>query len=179
MIRRIRTFLVLLAALPCGGALLIACSVQVGRLAPLDRVTPASRDARWATVVYVIDGDTIIITLDGRQTRVRLLGIDAPEDTGRHNCFGEQATAELRRLLPHGSAVLLAHDQRRIDPYGRDLTYVWRSDGAFVNRILVRRGFATTLVIPPNVRYQQELNRAEELARRERAGLWRSCAVRT
>ncbi|HEU5156909.1 MAG TPA: thermonuclease family protein [Streptosporangiaceae bacterium] len=135
------------------------------------RAGPVTR----ATVAYVIDGDTIIVTMRARRVRVRLLGIDAPEDTGRRGCFGARATAALRRLLPTGADVRVAVERHRADPYGRALGYVWRSDGLFVNRVLLRRGYATTLFLPPAGSYRVEFAAAEARARTLRAGLWRSC----
>ena len=126
-------------------------------------------------VAYVIDGDTIIVTARARRTRVRLLGLDAPETTPRRDCFGARAVAGLRRLLPTGTAILLAVDRRRADPYGRALGYVWRADGMFINRDLIRRGYATTLFLEPTGPYRAEFAAAEALARAARAGLWRVC----
>jgi micrococcal nuclease len=132
-----------------------------------------------ARVAYVIDGDTIIVMARGRRVRVRLLGLDAPEDTLRRGCFGRQATAGLRSLLPAGAAILLADDPRRADPYGRALGYVWRADGTFVNRVLLRRGLATTLFLPPaGDPFRARLAAAETAARAARTGLWRACAHR-
>ena len=130
-----------------------------------------------AKIDYVIDGDTLLVTAGERPVRVRLLGVDAPEDTRRRECFGGQATAGLRRLLPTGSTVLLAV-QRRRDPYDRDLAFVWRADGMFVNLTLVRRGYATTLFLSPGDRHRPLLVGAEDMARDTRSGLWRACASR-
>lgn len=160
-------------ALPLASASSSASSLAA--LAPPRRAAPA-------TVAYVIDGDTIVAVPRAhagargtRRVRVRLLGLDAPEDTRRHGCFGAPATAALRRLLPEGAAILVAVDRRRADPYGRALGYVWRADGTFVNRVLVRRGYATTMFLPPAGPYRAELAAAEALARTARAGLWRAC----
>jgi micrococcal nuclease len=134
-------------------------------------IAPGTR----ATVAYVIDGDTIIVAARARRTRVRLLGLDAPEATRRRECFGDRATAGLRRLLPAGTAILLAVDRHRADPYGRALGYVWRADGMFINRAVLRRGYATTLFLPPAGPYRGEFAAAEALARAARAGRWRAC----
>jgi micrococcal nuclease len=138
---------------------------------------PIARPPRAAParVVHVIDGDTIIVAARARRLRVRLLGIDAPEDTRRRGCFGSQATTALRRMLPAGVTVRLAVDRRRADPYGRALGYVWRAGGALVNRVLVRRGYATTLFLPPDGPYRTELAAAQAQARAARTGLWRAC----
>jgi micrococcal nuclease len=173
------------------GALLSAialtgCPAVSGRapsVAPRGRPRPTTATtatmpaptATRALVAYVIDGDTIIVTARARRTRVRLLGLDAPEATRRRGCYGARATAGLRSMLPTGTAILLAVDRRRVDPYGRALGYVWRADGVFVNRDLIRRGYATTLFLPPAGSYRGELAAAEALARSARAGLWRAC----
>ncbi len=155
------------------------CAPPSGRAAPVAPVPTTSTapppQALRATVAYVIDGDTIIVRARARRLRVRLLGIDAPEDTRRRDCFGAQATAALRGLLPEDTAIMVAVDRRRADPYGRALGYVWRPDGVFVNRVLIRRGYATTLFLPPDGPYHAELTAAEALARASRAGLWRAC----
>ena len=39
--------------------------------------TPPPRSS--ATVVRVVDGDTVDVSLDGRQERIRLIGMDTPE----------------------------------------------------------------------------------------------------
>jgi micrococcal nuclease len=151
------------------------------RPVPAAPVVPATQAAAvaiartWATVAYVIDGDTVIVAARARRTRVRLLGLDAPEATRRRDCFGGQATAGLRRLLPAGTAIRLAVDRHRADPYGRALGYVWRADGLFVNRVVLRRGYATTLFLPPAGPYRGEFAAAEAQARAARAGLWRAC----
>ena len=59
------------------------------------------------------------------------------------------------------------------DRYGRALAYVWLDDGRFLNRLLVARGYAQTLTIPPNVEYADELRRGGAArARRAGRGLW-------
>lgn len=159
-----------LVFLALAAAVLSGCAVPRTAAAP-----PEPYETTRAAVAYVIDGDTLIVTTGHRRSRVRLLGLDAPEDTRRHDCFGGQSSAELRWLLPRGSPVLIARDRHRRDPYGRALAYVWRPDGTFVNRVLLRGGFATTMLLPPAGRHRGELLTAESRARRDHAGLWRAC----
>jgi micrococcal nuclease len=67
--------------------------------------------------------------------------------------------------------VELELDAQKRDRYGRLLAYVWL-DGAMVNWLLVRRGWAVTLSYAPNRRYAPILDAAERQARLERRGLW-------
>jgi len=128
-------------------------------------------------VVDVIDGDTIVVsTVAGRFDTVRLLGVDTPETkhpTRGVECYGAEASAfATRRLLGH--VVRLESDVERRDVYGRRLAYVWL-DGERFNDVLLRRGYARFLVIPPNDRYGRDLLQAELEARRSHRGLWGVC----
>lgn len=128
-------------------------------------------------VVDVIDGDTIVVAqAGGRTDTVRLLGVDTPETkhpTRGVECYGPEAAAFTeRRLL--GRLVRLEPDVERRDQYGRRLAYV-TVDGTRFNDLLVRRGYARFLVIPPNDRHARALLAAELAARHRRRGLWRAC----
>jgi micrococcal nuclease len=129
-----------------------------------------------ASIVRVVDGDTVIVRMNGRRERVRLIGVDAPETWLRHDCFGTEATLALRRLAPPGALVHAAADAERRDRYGRLLLYLWTSHGAFVNADLIREGFARTMTIPPNTSRASVFQEAERTARHTLAGLWHACA---
>jgi micrococcal nuclease len=140
----------------------------------------ASRTVANATVVRVVDGDTIRARLDGAgEERVRLIGIDTPETKDPRRpvqCFGREAAARTAALLPPGTRVRLERDVEPRDRYGRLLAYVWRaSDGLFVNLSLARDGYALALTIPPNVAHADEIVAAVRAAREEGRGLWSAC----
>jgi micrococcal nuclease len=132
-----------------------------------------------ATLVRVIDGDTVDVTVDGTQERVRLIGIDTPETKKEGTpvqCFGPEASAFTVSLLPTGTALHLERDVEARDPYGRLLAYVYRADdGLFVNLEIIRRGYARLLTIPPNLDHADDFVDAAESARDENAGLWAGC----
>jgi micrococcal nuclease len=122
-----------------------------------------------ARVDHVTDGDTLWLTGIGK---VRLIGIDTPEVYGQAECYGRQASAFAERLLPPGTRVTYRLGSEERDRYGRALAYVWLDDGRFLNRMLVSRGYATPLTIPPNVDYADRFVRAARAARRAGRGLW-------
>jgi micrococcal nuclease len=138
-------------------------------------------------VLEVTDGDTIVVRVDGRREKVRLIGIDAPElhdsgklereiaRTGRSRAAiqadGARAAAFARSLLG-GRDVRLEVDVEPRDRYGRLLAWVWLPDGTLANAAIVRAGFATLLTIPPNVRHTETLRDAERDARSAGRGLW-------
>jgi micrococcal nuclease len=124
---------------------------------------------RLGTVTAVSDGDTVRLAGIGR---VRLIGVDTPEVYGRDECYGHRASAAVRRWLPAGSRVRYVVGREERDRYGRLLAYVWLPDGRFLNRLLVERGYAQPLTIPPNVEYADQFVRAARRARRAGRGLW-------
>ncbi len=132
-----------------------------------------------ATVIEVVDGDTIDVELHGRRERVRLLGIDAPESVHPSvpvQCFGPEASAGLTNALPPSSVIRVERDAETRDRYGRLLLYVYRAeDNLFVNRWLVRTGLADTSFYQPNTALAPQLTEARTRARIERAGLWGHC----
>lgn len=132
------------------------------------------------TVAQVVDGDTIEVALGPRTETVRLLGIDTPETVepgAPVDCFGPEASARTKALLPEGAEVRLTRDVEVRDRFGRLLAYVERTrDGLFVNRSLVADGYARTLSIAPNDAHRGALAAAERDARRDGRGLWGACS---
>ena len=125
-----------------------------------------------ATVVRVIDGDTILLS---NGEKVRYIGINTPEvhhPTRGKEPYGEVA-AEANRRLVEGKTVRLEFDVRQRDKYGRLLAYVY-VDGQMVNRTLVRDGYAEVATYPPNVRHQDEFLKLQREAREQSRGLWAS-----
>ena len=139
---------------------------------------PAHIDER-VRVVHVFDGDTVKLG-DGR--RLRLIGIDAPE-TGRDGSasqpYAEAARAALQAALQSGgNALSLQFGEERSDRYGRLLAHAYRADGTNLAVVLLRRGLATTLAIPPNTATADCYLAMEQEARAARRGLWRLAAYR-
>jgi micrococcal nuclease len=131
-----------------------------------------------ASVVRVVDGDTVEVRLGRREETVRLIGIDTPETVDPRSpveCFGEEASARTKALLPAGTGVRLVADVEARDRYDRLLAYVYRDDGTFVNLALVEDGYASVLTYPPNVAHQSEFTAAAARARDEGRGLWSAC----
>jgi micrococcal nuclease len=132
-----------------------------------------------ATVIRVVDGDTIVVHIGGRDENVRLLGIDTPEthkpDTPVE-CYGPEASDRMAALLPRGTTVRLVRDVEARDRYGRLLAYVYRdSDGLFIDVTMVSEGYAGTLAIPPNLAHRGEFDTAATAAQTARRGLWQAC----
>jgi len=153
------------------GLLVVAsCSHLPGR-------SPAA--ARPPTVVRVVDGDTVVLRIAGATERVRLIGIDTPETVKPDTpvqCYGPEASAHLKHLLPPGTPVRVRRDAEARDRYGRLLLYLWRaSDGRFVNLEIAADGFGRPLTIAPNTAHRADIAAAASRAEASGRGLWRSC----
>ena len=141
----------------------------------------AAGPARAATVVRVVDGDTLVARVGGADERVRLLGVDAPESVTPDRpveCFGPQAAAEARRLMPRGARISLAADptQGERDRFGRLLAEVTvAGDATTVNEELVAGGFAEVFRGDGRAPLLPSLRQAESAARAARRGLWGAC----
>jgi micrococcal nuclease len=88
--------------------------------------------------------------------------------------MGKVAAEFTKRLLPEGEIVYLEQDVQKTDKYGRVLAYVWLKDGRMLNEVLIREGMAQVYTIPPNVKYQDVLLKAQRQAREEGKGFWKS-----
>jgi len=128
-----------------------------------------------AHVTRHTDGDTLWLSGIGK---VRLIGVDTPEVYGAAECYGREASAFVKRLLPLGAAVRYSLDVEERDRYGRALAYLYTENGRFVNLLLVRRGYAQPLTIPPNDRFAARFVAAARTARARRVGLWAPGACR-
>jgi micrococcal nuclease len=117
------------------------------------------------TVAKVIDGDTIELA-NGK--KVRLLGIDAPENGQK---YYEEAKKKLAELV-EGKEVMLESDVTNADKSGRLLRYVFAND-VFVNLELVKLGLANVYIVLPDAKYSKQLLEAEEFARERGIGIWR------
>ena len=132
------------------------------------------------TVAHVIDGDTLDIDIpDGPddRTRVRLLGIDAPETAGERSppmYFGLQATEFAREwALAKPVVVYLDAPNPTRGKYGRLLAYVQLPDGRFLNEVLLSEGRAYA-----DRRFRHSFfNKYQQLESRARSGqkgLWQN-----
>ena len=100
-----------------------------------------------ATVIRVVDGDTIHARLNGVDEDVRIIGLDSPETSKPGTpveCFAREATAAAKRLLKPGDPILLQPDptQDKRDRYDRLLAHVFLADGTLFAETMIRQGDA-------------------------------------
>jgi micrococcal nuclease len=129
-----------------------------------------------AFVTRAVDGDTIEARIGGRLEDVRYIGVDTPETVKPDTpvqCFGPRASSFNHGLVER-RRVRLVFGVERHDVYGRLLAYVYLGR-RLVNAMLVRRGLARSLTIPPNDRFAPLFRRLELRAARAGRGLWGKC----
>ena len=111
----------------------------------------------------VVDGDTIVVLMDGKKEKVRMIGIDTPEsvhpDKSRNTPMGKIASKYTKDNL-EGKYVTLETDVQERDKYGRVLAYVYLDDKMF-NKTLLEEGLAELMTIPPNVKYVDDFKKIE------------------
>jgi micrococcal nuclease len=161
----------------CIAVLATACHPGSSPAATESSITMAL--ATNATMVSVVDGDTIDVNIKGHRERVRLIGIDTPE-TKKPNtpvqCYGPEATKFTKSLLPADAPLHLERDIVARDDFGRMLAYVYLAgDGEFVNMAIITKGFARPLTIPPNSTHADEFIEAARVAEADNIGLWARC----
>ncbi len=127
-------------------------------------------------VVKVIDGDTVVVKINGVNETLRLIGIDTPETVHPSKpveCFGIEASNKAKELL-NNKSVKLENDstQGERGKYGRLLRYVFLEDGTNFNKLMISEGYAYEYTYNVPYKYQTEFKQAEQEARENKKGLW-------
>ena len=143
--------------------------VLLGLLAGFHRrhlapIAHAARDNFSGQVVAVSDGDTIGVMKDGREVKVRLYGVDAPEKSQAFDQKAKQFTSD----FAFGKTVTVT--VKDTDRYGRIVGEVVREDSKVLNQELVRAGFAWWY--KQYAKNDRTLEALEKDARENKRGLW-------
>lgn len=126
----------------------------------------AQADTFDASVIAVMDGDTVYAQSGGFKAKIRLLNIDAPE---KDQAYGKQSTESLRSLI--GGKVVKV-ESRAVDKFGRTLALV-SVNGMDVNQEQVKRGMAWAYSRSREGKIYVGLQSEAQLAKR---GLWRDAS---
>lgn len=128
-------------------------------------------------VLRVTDGDTIHINYNGKDEKVRFIGLDTPETKDSRKpirCFGREATAKMTEFVENKN-VRLEFDktQGERDKYGRILAFVYSEDNKNLAYEMIRQGYGNEYTYNSNpYKYQNEFKEAARKAREENKGLW-------
>lgn len=116
-------------------------------------------------VVRVLDGDSLVVSVDGEEAEVRLIGINAPEGS---ECHGDESRDTLRELLASGEVTLVA-DVEDTDQYGRLLRYLYVR-GLNINVALLANGDA--IALQGDHSGDSEFAAVSDAAAEEGLGMW-------
>lgn len=127
-------------------------------------------------VVRVIDGDALVLSTG---QSVRLIGIEAPAgpDRGSAGDPGFEAAKRMLEDMTLGREVELRYGGLTRDRYDQALAHVVTVDDLgpklWLNAEMVRRGGARVRVYPDTADANAPLVQLEQIARQEKAGLWK------
>lgn len=161
--------------------------VGLGYGAKAKQVQPPAQVASTVTpgfyrVVSFSDGDTITVDMDGKEERVRMIGVDTPETKDPRKpvqCFG-QAASDFTKQLIGTNNVRLESDPlgTNRDKYDRLLRYVYLSDGRLVQAEIIRQGYGFAYTTFPFTK-SEEFTALQREAREQNRGLWANCPTQT
>ncbi len=103
-----------------------------------------------------------------------MLGINTPEIGSQYRkseVGGKAALAWLKGQLS-GGVVYLEYDQEKRDKYNRLLAHIFLPSGEHLNLGLVESGLAIMSIVPPNVRYAEDLLVVQQQAEKQGLGMW-------
>lgn len=168
-IRRFRSTIIALIAI-----IAIVAGIGIGT-----QSTALASELEPAIVDRVVDGDTLVVTLDNQEEYVRLIGVDTPEsvhpDESRNTEAGDVASDYTKSLIAEGSTVYLQKDTSDTDKYNRLLRYVWiekptsvndesEVKSKMLNAILLQNGYAEAKAYEPDTAYADLFSSLESVA---------------
>ena len=138
-------------------------------------------EIRTVNLVKVVDGDTIVVSDNGVEYKVRFIGIDTPEsvnpDESKNTEYGSMASAHTKELLEGITTLYLELGEETTDSYGRVLAYIWLAEDTsdisnMLNAKILADGYADTLTISPNIKYAETFETIKNRAKESDTGLW-------
>ena len=149
--------------------------------------TVSTTELEAVSLVRVVDGDTIVISKDGKEEKVRFLEVNTPEsvhsDESKNNAYGDMASDYTKNKLSDVSTIYLEYDKEKYDRYGRTLAYIWLKEDVdpsspedikahCLNAQLLMDGMAECVIYAPNDKNETLFRELEQTAINESTGLW-------
>lgn len=122
----------------------------------------------------VIDGDTIVVKIKGKEEKVRLIGVNTPEmdhPDPKVKTLANEAYLFTKKMV-EGKDVKLEFDQQKNDKYGRLLAYVYLLDGTFLNAEIIKQGYGFAFTRYP-FKFLDQFRGFEKESRENKRGLWK------
>ena len=120
-------------------------------------------------LLRIIDGDSVIVRIQGKQTKIRLACIDAPE-IGQ-TPHGRIAMNTLSGLLPSHSQIII--QPIKVDRYGHLVAKIFTPGGINIGEELIRLGLVFSYKVRASHCDGPKLLLIEDQARQSRIGIWK------
>lgn len=152
-------------------------AIRLKLIKPIDPSTFLKYEPGSYAVKTFLDGDTIIVNMNGTDETVRFIGIDTPETHKPDSpveCYGPAASVYTKNRIGQSRVRLIADRlTTNRDRYDRLLRYVVLEDGTYLNRELVAKGYAFAYAFP--FAKSDEFHKLQNTARDNKTGLWGNC----
>lgn len=130
------------------------------------------------TISHFVDGDTIIVNMNGHDETIRFIGADTPE-THKPNtpvqCYGPEAANYTKKRIGNKRVQLVSDPlSTDRDRYNRLLRYVYLPDGTNLDQELIARGYAFYYPYFPFTK-SSDFEQSEKSAINNHVGLWSKC----
>ena len=150
--------------------------VSTEAIVPTKIISPTKVED-FILVTKIIDGDTLMVKINDKETAIRLIGIDTPESG---QCFGKEATERAKELMENKKVKLEVDEtQDDKDKYGRLLRYIYLEDGTFINKKLIKEGVAKEYTYKIVYKFQTEFKSDQKVAQEKKLGIWADDACPT
>ena len=160
-----------------GVGLLLLSGTRLGWFAGVQS-RAASRQPGLYSVTEFIDGDTVVVDMNGVPEKLRFIGVDTPETHDPRKavqCYGQNAAAFTKHLIGSNRVRLEADPLgTNRDRYGRLLRYIFLPNGQLVNAEIIKQGYGFAYLSFPLTR-ADEFRGYQASAQASSLGLWASC----
>ncbi len=158
-------------------ALLILFAQQQGWFNGAAKVAEKNQPGLYS-VTHFVDGDTIGVSMNGKEEKVRFVGVDTPE-THKPNtpvqCYGPAASAYTKSIIGTQKVRLVSDSlSTDRDRYNRLLRYVYLPDGTNLNEKLIQTGHGFYYPYFPFTKSEQ-FSADQDKAMAAHLGLWGNC----
>ena len=137
------------------------------------KASSASSHGEQATVTRVVDGDTIHVSLKGKDETIRMLLLDTPETVDPNKPvepFGKDASNFAKQTLS-GKTVGIQVGSEPRDKYGRLLAYVWVGNKTYQEMVL-EKGLGRTAYLYNDTSMLDQFHKAQDIAKNQGMGVW-------
>lgn len=125
-------------------------------------------------VSRVIDGDTIVVSMNGVNQSVRFIGVDTPE-LREKECFATQAK-DITEAFLLGKEIKMEIDasQSEKDRYNRLIRYVFIDEMNFSD-FLIKEGYGKEYTFSNKYKYSDQFKASQKEAKKNLKGMWEEC----